>query len=363
VDAQGDGILNEAYERLHKTGPEFRGWLANHGPMAVESLVAHELAPRVHRWLDGYVSRLEELPHGASPINADNWREALGDPRRLGDWLVFFDREMRARPWRAVLATWWPRLLPGIAAGATHGVIRAGHAVRALLRCADGGKADGGESEANEPRSAELGQALGYWAARWQPVPGATAPSGIADPARALDGIPRVPDQDQGIGHRLEQLIGLAPWAPALAALQAAEPAQVRDRIAGIADAAAVRYLTYGHGSGVMLVHAVTAPTAVLRTLPALPTALWAESLNAAWAASAAVTAAYTPAEPAPRHVLPDSPTGPDAAQEVFVRAVEHGDEHVIKLADACADVYGRAGNTDALAAAIRSTTLIRASV
>jgi hypothetical protein len=28
------------------------------------------------------------------------------------------------RPWREVLATWWPRLLHGIAAGATHGVIK-----------------------------------------------------------------------------------------------------------------------------------------------------------------------------------------------------------------------------------------------
>ena len=28
------GTLDEAYERLHATGPEFDGWLSNHGPMA-----------------------------------------------------------------------------------------------------------------------------------------------------------------------------------------------------------------------------------------------------------------------------------------------------------------------------------------
>src|SRR5579859_7093594 len=33
------------------------------------------------------------------------------------------------------------------------------------------------------------------------------------------------------------------------------------------------------------------------------------------------------------------------------LRAVEHGAEHVIKLADTAADVYARTGNTDVLAA------------
>ncbi len=33
--------LYEAWERLHRTGPEFQGWLSTHGPMAVESLDRH----------------------------------------------------------------------------------------------------------------------------------------------------------------------------------------------------------------------------------------------------------------------------------------------------------------------------------
>ena len=39
--------------------------------------------------------------------------------------------------------------------------------------------------------------------------------------------------------------------------------------------------LRYGHGNGIMLVHSATAPGAVLRTLPALDTELWAPSLAA----------------------------------------------------------------------------------
>ncbi|WP_433172729.1 questin oxidase family protein [Actinoallomurus sp. CA-150999] len=341
----GNGTLEEAYERLHQTGPEFEGWLTNHGPMAVEAMVRHGHSRQVHRWLDVYARRLDDLPRGSSPITADDWRSALGDPHRLGDWLAFFAREVTEQPWRTVLATWWPRLLPGIAAGATHGVIRTGHAVRALLDHEDG------------PLLAELGQALGYWAARWQQVAGFTAPSGTAGPAAALAAVPRVPEQEAGINHRLGQLTDLAGWPAALSALRPAVDAeQARDLLADLTTAATLRYLPNAHGSAVMLVHAATAPMAVLRALPALPRTQWTESLYAAWAASAAVTAAYAPAAPAPGHGLP---TAPDSAEEVFARAVRHGDEHVIKLADTGLDVHRRTGDPDALAAVIRATELI----
>ncbi|WP_340378744.1 questin oxidase family protein [Streptomyces sp. SS7] len=339
-----DGTLDEAYERLHRTGPEFEGWLTNHGPMAVESMVRRGHARQVHRWLDLYMRRLDDRPRGTAPITADGWRTALGDPHRLGDWIVFFEREVIEQPWRTVLETWWPRLLPGIAAGATHGVIRTGHAVHALLDHEDA------------PRLAELGQALGYWAARWQPV-AFTPPSGTADPASALAAVPRVPDQSAGINHRLDHLTDLTGWPTALAALTpAADAEQARHLLADLTAAAGVRYLPNAHGSPVMLVHAVTAPMAVLRTLPALPRAQWVMSLHAAWAASAAVTAAYTPTTPAPPDHLPSAP---ESADEVFTLAVHHQDEHVIKLADTCVDIHHRTGDPDVLASVIRAAELI----
>ena len=39
--ADGTGQLDEAYQRLHATGPEFDGWLSNHGPMGAEAIVEH----------------------------------------------------------------------------------------------------------------------------------------------------------------------------------------------------------------------------------------------------------------------------------------------------------------------------------
>ena len=34
------GTYDDALERFHRTGPEFDGYLANHGPMVVEVLAA-----------------------------------------------------------------------------------------------------------------------------------------------------------------------------------------------------------------------------------------------------------------------------------------------------------------------------------
>ncbi|MCG5442225.1 questin oxidase family protein [Micromonospora sp. NIE79] len=338
-----DGVLDEAYQRLHRTGPEYQGWLSNHGPMAVEALVRHGHPHRVHRWLDDYLGRLDELPRGLHPI--DDWRSALGDPKRAGDWLAYFDRQLREHPWRAVLGTWWPRLLPGIAAGATHGVIRVGHAVRAL-----------DPDDENRQRLAELGQALGYWAARWQPIPGTdrllTAEtegpgSDDSDVAAALDGLPRIDDQTGGVRDRLDQLPGVPRWEPALATLRPVRtPAGAERGLTTLVHRAGLDYLRFGHAAPVMLVHAVTAPTAVLRTLPALDRGLWAPSFAAAWAATAAMTSVYAPADGiAPPTVTPATPA------EVFARAARHGDEHVVKLADAILDAYATSADERLLTA------------
>ncbi|GIJ76671.1 Protein of unknown function [Micromonospora phaseoli] len=342
--------LDEAYQRVRLSGPERDGWLSNHAPMAVEALARHGHGEAVHRWLDGYADRLEDRPRGIAPIAADEWRDPLGDPVRTGDWLDYFDREVAGEPWRQVLARWWPRLLPGIAAGATHGVIRVGHAVRALL------------DQETAPRVTELGHGLAYWAARWQPLaPPGARPYLATDPRSALDAVPRVPDQRFGIRARLAQLADLPGW-PAVAGTvphgeedvgeTAAGEEAVPARLAGIVHAAVVRHGTHGYANPVMLVHAATAPNAVLRTLPALPGRLWAASLAAAWAATAAVTAAYAPAtgRPAP-------PAAPDVDPgEVMRHAVNSAGPHAIKFADAALDTYATTSDTTVLAASLRAT-------
>ena len=184
------GGARQRRQRLHQTGPEFDGWLSNHGPMAAEALVRHGHDDLVTSWLDGYMLRLEKFPRGTGPIGAD-WQQALGDPRRVADWTVFFGSELGEQPWRAVLSAWWPRLLPGVVAAATHGVIRVGHAIRVLL--ADGAGGDDSASDGADVRIA-----------------------------------------------------GLPGWPQTLSGFTVpAEPEQIRAMLAGLADAATCRYLYY----------------------------------------------------------------------------------------------------------------------
>jgi Questin oxidase-like len=340
--------LDEAYARLHHTGPEFEGWLSSHGPMVVEALIRRGHDSLVTDWLDQYVRRLEDLPGESEPITDASWPTALGNARRIGDWTAYLLRGSGEQPWRELLALWWPRLIPGIAAGATHGVIRVGHAVENLLT--------GNE----QPESInELAHGIAYWAARCQHIPHAAQPTGHRHTDTALSQVPRVADQSGGIRERLAQLDTLTGWPASLRSLKRVDTAAAtRTRLEELTTAATLRYLRFGHGNGVMMVHSATAPRAVLRVLPALPQQLWPASADAAWFASAAITSAYAPRTPAPDQTLHRTTS---SAQDVFARAAEHRDEHVIKFTDTALDIYARTGNPDALVAAQHAQQLIPA--
>lgn len=330
---------DEALERFHQTGPEFEGWLSNHGPMVVEALAIQGRPEGIHRWVDRYLTRLDERPRSIEAIAPEAWREYLGDPVRTGDWIDFFTREVADRPWRGVLVEWWPRLLPGIAAGATHGVIRVGHAVEALT-----------EVE-SQPRIDELAHGLAYWAARWLPVPVVRLTGGL-QPEQAIEAIPAVPVQQFGIRSRIAQLGQTAGWGEQAAQLHAPEAQQIPAAVDALIDAALGFYTTNAHGNPTMLVHAATAPNAVRTVLPLLPRELWRPSLDAVWTATAAIVAAYRPTQAA---LAPPAPTSPD---DLLDRAVAHGGEHVIKLADTAIRAHRRSASGTALAAGANAILL-----
>jgi Family of unknown function (DUF6191) len=91
--------------RLHATGPEFEGWLSNHGPMAAEAMAHHGHAAEVGPWLDGYMRKLEEFPRGSGAVGAD-WAEA-----RRGR-----ERQERCRRWPDVAVLIF-MTLPGLVIG------------------------------------------------------------------------------------------------------------------------------------------------------------------------------------------------------------------------------------------------------
>jgi hypothetical protein len=346
----GSDALDETLVRLHRCGPEWRGRLSNHAPMVVEALVRHGRVEDVEGWVDRYESRLDASPRATSRIDPSAWRQALGDPSRLGDWTAFFDDEIRDAAWADVLTRWWPRLLPGLAASATHSVIRLGHCVQALRTAGP-----------SQPRLDELAQTLGYWAARWLPVAGDPAPAGAWDVATALDRVPALDGPDAAFPDLLEALGRDPRWPAAAGSVDlATEPDAVEPQLRDLVTAATLHYRTHGAGEPIMLVHAATAPNAVLRVLPSLPRDLWSSSLRAAWTATAAVTMIYNPTKgpSSPDQPVPDRPVAVEP-DDVFDRAVAHGDEHVIKLADTALDVHAWSSDPRALGAAALATTMI----
>lgn len=254
-----DDVLDETYDRLQSTGPEFEGWLSNHGPMAADALIRIGCGDDVELWLDGYVTRLEEAPATRWQIDEHDWREVIGDPSRLGDWCALFTRLVGEEHWSDLLTRWWPRLLPGAVGSAGHGLIRTGHVVRAL------------RERQTPQRLEELALALGYWAARWQPLPAHPAPTGTANPSRALGYVPVIASSG-GIRTRLAAL-GQSPDWPASVA-----------RLAPVADAEQVPAALdrWAHASPIMLVHAATAPRAAALAVPSLPRNLWLSTYETA---------------------------------------------------------------------------------
>jgi hypothetical protein len=347
--------LDEAYEQLAATGPEFDGSLSNHGPMAADALLRLGHGAELQPWLSSYLGRLEDPPAARWPILDQDWREPLGDPARLGDWLALLTHHMRVDPWQEVLARWWPRLLPGAVGAATHGIIRTGHAVRALRE---------GETAA---RRQELAVALGYWAARWQPV--CLAPAGAPatpDLGGSADGR-LAPPLTGGFRTRLAQLQQSPDWPAAVTSRHPVPaPAAVPAAIDALVDAAVLSYLRWAPAAPVMLVHAATAPRAVGLALRSLPPELWVASYQTAQAVTAAISAAYRPPHTgdgqdagAPADVQPRDAPQLDP-REVAAWAVGTGDEHAIKFTEVALESHYR-GSSVALPAAARAASLLRA--
>ncbi|TWF75254.1 uncharacterized protein DUF4243 [Pseudonocardia hierapolitana] len=340
-----DDVLLDALQRLHDTGPEFDGFLANHGPMAAEALIRIGGSDAVPAWVDGYLHRLGPAPGVVRGISDADWREHLGDARLAGDWIAYLRRQARDLYWRDMLLRWWPRLLPGMAASATHGVIRTAHAVRSLRAAGD---------RPDALLIDELAQGLALWAARYQTLPGNPRLEGGFDAVTATTRLPRldpaVPSEGPGIVGRLRSLHRLPRLSEGLDGWRASSvPDLALDELIG----AASRVLAARSDMPIAFCHAVTAPAAVRLVLPVLPPDVQRASVAASWQVVGCIVAAFA----SPRVTAEDASAVADAApsvEQLAVRAVEHGDEHVIKLTEAAAREFHRREDPTLLIAADR---------
>ncbi len=336
-------MMLASLERLRGTGAEFNGFLSNHGPMAADAMIRLGGGDRVERWVENYRTQLAPAPRPGDSVTSENWHLYLGHIERLGDWDSYFRRQLDHEHWQTVLTGWWPRLLPGAAAGATHGLIRTAHAVRNLV-----------DSTHPDPILLdELGAGLAYWAARHQPLPGNPTLSGRFTLADTMAQLPRldqtVASDGPGLAGRLQSLFQLDGLPQAF---DAWGPANLDERALDDVISCSARVLLARRDAQIAYCHAVTAPAAIRMILPAIPPDQHRASVATAWQLAAAIIAAFA-SPPSPEDLADaDEPAGDPA--EIAAAAVDHGDDHVLKLTEACLRQFQITGDPTLLVAAER---------
>jgi Questin oxidase-like len=317
-----DSNMDEALERLRGAGPEMVSGMPNHGPMAVQALVALGCGDIAATWADRYRRELGVEREMMSPITAETWRSALGAIDRIGDWVGFFQGQLANAPWMVVFDEWIDRLLPGTQAAGSHGLIRTSHALRAL---------DDGETPL---RVEELGVSLAYWAAYYRELPGTPRLAGTLEFSHALDLVPRLTrGQDRrGLPRELAlQVVGSHSAEIASAVNLAAEPQSAYDALRSLTEAGARLYLANRTHHPLIFIHAVTAPSALRALLPRLSLAQQQMGIGRVWQYMVAMTATY-----GDEIAVDHDERAPLATEEIVGRSVETGDPHAIKFAEAC---------------------------
>jgi hypothetical protein len=293
--------LNDALERLAGHGPQWGGGLAFHAPMAAEAIAALGYYDEVPGWIERNRTRrhYSGRPPALRPIAADDTAEhkaALGDMRRFTDWAQLFEQELAERPWREVLARWWPDLVPGLTGALGHGLIRTAHAVRGLATVPEPGPA----------QLHELAQGMALWAA-----------AAASPPPQALPA--------------------------ALPALREVTAGQARAALVDAAGAAAGLLADGAPRPTIPLVHMVTVPMAVDLVMPYLPEDLHPDAYRWGMRASGEILRWFgSHLPPTANGTRPGRQTQeqavpvPVSVAASVEAAMDTEDEHAIKLADVC---------------------------
>ena len=323
--------LERALGRLHETDVEYASGrtdgLSNHGPMAVESLIALGGGERVDRFVAAYEKRLRPLPADvrarvdrlAARLGEDDWRPAA----------------------RAMLV----ELLPAAVSSAAHGWLRTAHAIRALH------ERDG------EVRRRELAFGLASWELRRQTLPGEPGRRPIVgrDVVRALAEVPLLAESERtddglivdrvrkavtvdGFAESVESVdLDALPFAAALSALAAA----------------AARLFVATPGERFVYLHTLTATSACRLVAPLLDPALQRQALGAIFHAVAGLHATHGDARVARAAIEGHLGHAPAPVPEAIrARATESLDDHDIKLADAALREHAVASRPELLTAA-----------
>jgi hypothetical protein len=344
--------LDAALGFLAPYGPELANGFTSHAPMVAEALCALDRPEAVLPWLERARADFRPRPVQRAPLAPAAWRAALGQAERTADWQALLADELAEEGWRAVARRWLVRLAPGACADALHGVIRVGHAVRAL------------ELEETAPRRRELADALGAWAAAYQtlPTPAGRSPAAPGSeplaPDAALARVPLQPPAERrfagSIVSALASLEGFRPFAPVIDWLEPGADPQAS--LPALARAFARLYLANAKDAfhSVIFVHGITSAVALRSLVPLLTADEGRELVRRVWQAGAALQASLGWTPPLAGEV--ERP--PEAPETLIDLALASGDDHAVKCTEACLREHALSPAPVYLAAARRAISL-----
>ena len=340
--------LDEALETLTPFGIELRNGNSNHAPMVAEALCALGRPEAVMPWIARYRERMLPRPGVDARIRRENWRFALGERARFADWSAFFAEELQEAPWRQVLDCWMDRLAPGFCAAATHGVIRVGHAVRGLADCE------------TPQRLHEFADAFASWAATYRELPtcGHTA-NGMMRPSQAIARVAVVPPDRRNYAGNITasfaMLDDLPEFATSVGLIDTS--GDLSPLVAELTEVFARVYLANAHDirATIAFIHGVTSIAALGNIGPQVSEQTARAAVRYAWQSGCALYACFG----GDTAMLEDIEPREQDGDELVDRAIEHGDEHVIKFTEACLHRYALGASSAYLAAVDHARDMI----
>jgi hypothetical protein len=336
--------INDALARLHDVGFTMMPGFSEHGPMVAETISTLGHDDAVAGWVETYKAKRRHIPSPPPQKTIDgtderDWRGAIGVYARTTDWHRLFLRALAEQPWQDTIRKWVPILLEGYIGALTHGLIRTAHAVRSFPK--DGSPTD--------LQLDELARGLASWAAGYQMVAGNPDVHGNLTLAQALHRLPRAAPEavNPGAPPALLRELPAATEKPVMhhdlpgfaAAIESLRGATDADSAISRHTAIFARLLV-AHPEIrpiplIQLVHSITAPVALRNLLPYFSPEFGAWAYSRAWQGSAAIVARVVSAPISGSETDPAIGESALAADELARRAVEHRDEHAIKLTEA----------------------------
>ena len=338
---------DQILERMKPYGCVLKNGLSNHTPMVVEALAAMDADEGAANWFSKNESTILPKPAPRKPIEGDNWQAQLSDQNRFSDWAEFFEREISQIGWQKCIKRWVPRLTEGYISAACHGVIRVGHAVRALKLA---------ETDA---RKRELAYAFASWTVSYMTLPSTSPKSGEFNGLEILNNLPLLSDELRNNEGSITRAIGQLQHAPQiLAACEQLELNSADLDLCKIARVAANVFLDDAHSTlgAIVFTHGITGTAACLHLGEFLSEPETRTLAFQAFQAVAALHAVY--AETTLTTATLEAVHLP-TTKELKDNAIRHGDDHVIKLTEACLLFYRLTDDDLFRATAARGQALI----